>query len=125
MAGLLQPIHGTIAVCEPQPFWTPALQREFLGSNYRVHGCRSPRELTELIQRPRAVVVCDLTAQPSECLNWVATAAARNVPIAVCGSPQVSELEVVCRELGVRSFSPDLVSPAELAQLCRRWLKAV
>ncbi len=123
MPGIWQSIAGTIAVCERLPFWVPALQREFEHEPIAVRGCRTPRELSALISTRPAIAVCDVTAQPAECLNWFTTSTARSVPIVVCGSPAVAELEAVCRELGVRSFFPDIVPREELSQLCRRWLR--
>lgn len=123
MPGVMQPLAGTIAVCEPQPYWTPLLQRDFASSSYVVRSCRAPRELPGLIGSSPGVVICDVSAQPADFLNWFATPVSRRWPIIVCGSPRVAELEPVYRELGVRSFLPDLIPIEELAQLCRRWLK--
>jgi len=122
MAGVLQPVHGTVAVCEAQPFWTPALQREFVASAYVVRGCRTPRELPALISTPIAMVVCDVTQLTAETLRWLSLPESHRWPCVACGSPAVAELEPVFRELGVRSFLTDLVSASELATLCRRWL---
>jgi hypothetical protein len=122
MPGVMQTIAGTIAVCEPRPFLTPALQREFEHTPYHVRGCRSTRELPSLITTPFAVIVCDITTHPADGLNWFTTPLSQRWPSVVCGSPTVAELEPVFRELGVRSFLPDLISPQDLAQLCRRWL---
>lgn len=123
MPGMMQPMAGTIAVCESRPYWTPLLQREFESLPYLVSVCRAPRELPGIITSPNAVVICDVSTQPAEFLNWLAKPVSRRWPIIVCGSPDVAELESVYRELGVLSFLPELVSVRDLAQLCRRWLK--
>ncbi|HET6422102.1 MAG TPA: hypothetical protein VFG20_00370 [Planctomycetaceae bacterium] len=122
MPGVMQSAIGTILVCEPRSFWAPALQREFEQSAFFVRGCRSLRDLPGLMDLPRGIVVCDVTVQPAEFLNWFATPASRRWPSLVCASPATAELEPVFRELGVRSFQTDFIAPRELARICRRWL---
>lgn len=124
MAGVLQTVHGTILVCEPAPFWTPALQRELQQDSLLVRGCRTPNELDGLIAgHPHAMIVYDLNTGPAGCLGWLASRKSKSLRVIVCGMTTNAELEPVCRELGARSFIPDLISHADLAALCRRWLR--
>ncbi len=124
MAGVLQSVHGTILVCEPAPFWTPALQRELQQDSLLVRGCRTPNELDALIDKhPLAIIVYGLNTGPAGCLSWLASRKSQSLPVIICGSTTTAELEPVCRELGARSFLPDLISHADLAALCRRWLR--
>lgn len=126
MVGALQTVRGLIVVCERQPYWTPALQRELLSEPFHVRGCPSLRELDRLIStHPKAMVVMDLEADSAGCLAWLSTHVTRPVPSIICGSPSTSGLEPLCRELGALSFLPDYIPRSEMAALCRRWLTSV
>lgn len=117
-------VMGTVVVCEPRPFWAPALQREFTTEPYRVRGCPAPRDLDALLAKPaNSIVVYDLAVDPAAGLAWMAGQRGQIRPMLIIGSDATVELEPVCRELGARSFLVDLISRSELAALCRRWLQ--
>ncbi len=115
---------GTIVVCEPRAFWTPALQRELQPERHQVRGCHSLRELNAILMNDgKTIVVYDLSFQPEGCLTWLAGQHNGAVPTIVLGSKATAELEPVFREWGARSFVVDLISRTDLAALCRRWLR--
>jgi hypothetical protein len=119
-------LQQAVVVCEREPYWTPELQRQFLGSDVAVRGCRKWGELAPL-SRPyaRAVEVVDLDASPAEILAGLARRSAEPVPcpLVVLARPRFAELEWVLREAGVQAFYADLVPGDELARCCRRWLE--
>lgn len=124
MTGVLQVVRGAIVVCEPTPFWTPALQRALDREPYIVRGCRHAGELDVLAAaHETTVIVYELASNPAECLAWLAARRGTPRPTVVMGSEATAELESVCRELGAHSFIPELISRTGLADLCRRWMQ--
>jgi len=124
MSGVLQVVQGAIVVCEPTPFWTPALQRALDRDPYVVRGCRHAGELDVLAAaHGTTVIVYELASNPAGCLAWLAARRTRPLPTIVMGSETTAELESVCRELGAHSFIPELITRIDLADLCRRWLQ--
>ena len=112
-----------IVVHEKRPRWAPELQRQFVGEEVRVRGCRS---LADAVPRaadaaPR-VVVLDLEAAPAETLHFLGHwgPKARRWPVVVIGSTRTADLEWPARELGALAFLPEEVSGEDLARLCRR-----
>ncbi|MDP1797428.1 MAG: hypothetical protein Q8K78_08105 [Planctomycetaceae bacterium] len=111
-------------MCEPKPYWAPAMQREFHAEAFVVRGCRRPSELDALIVAHRTtIVICDLESGPANVLAWLASRQKAPIPTVISGSSSTAGLEAVCRELGVWSFLPDLIPHNEIAALCRRWLR--
>lgn len=125
MAGVMQPVQGSIAVYELTAYWAPTLQRAMHSEPYIIRGFRSVAELDRfIVSRPPTMVVYDLTADPGACLSWLSSRQAYAFPTIILGSATTAELEPICREWGVCSFKADVIPGHELAALCRRWMRS-
>ena len=116
-----------ILVCEPEPYWTPELQRRFLGTQITVRGCRKWSELEELSRSyEEAVRVVDFSPVASACLAGMAAASTSRArqALLLLVSAEAEELEWALRDGGAEAVFPDRISAEELARFCRRWLES-
>jgi DNA-binding response OmpR family regulator len=113
-----------ILVHEPEPYWTPELQRQFVDEPVTVRGCSSPVELDALRTNYDAVVIVFELASSSltTWLTWLTRRRIVDDPVVILGSPELAELEWTFRSAGVASFRIDPISGRELARQCRQWL---
>lgn len=113
-----------IAVFEKRPRWTPELQRQFVDEAVRVAGCRSTADLDVLLPAGRpGVIVLDLEAAATDCLQYLGRRAVRDSrrPVVVIGSDRTGSLEWALHEMGVVAFIyEDAVTGRDLARFCRR-----
>jgi hypothetical protein len=116
-----------ILVCEPEPYWTPELQRRFLGTQITVRGCRKWSELETLSRSyGRAVRLVDFHAVAVDCLPGMAREAdsAAPQPLLLLVDAETAELEWVLREGGAGAVLSDRIPADDLVQICRRWLQS-
>lgn len=117
----------TIIVFELQPRWEPELQRRFQGQSIRVRGCRSWKELSELVTPQSAnAVLIDLPDDMAECLQWMGRLVARpkHPPVVVLCSREAADLEWTLRDVGVREVLIEETSGERLVRTCRRLLSS-
>ena len=117
---------AAIAVFEKLPYWGPELQRQFEHSVIAVRECRSLCDLLPAVEPfDSALLVIDLAAGLSECLDWLGTdfqKQCHRIPVIALGSPETAELEWIRRDAGVTAFLPQFLAGDDLARLCRRQL---
>jgi len=114
---------AVIAIFEKLPYWGPELQRQLQLSRVTLIECRSVRDLfPSIVNFETVLVVVDLDAGLTDCIEWLGTRHSKPVPIVAIGSPTTAELEWILREAGVTAFLSDTVTGDDLAQLCRRQL---
>ena len=113
---------GEIAVLERQRWWTPELQRQFLGTDVQVRSGRSFRDLRSLLTPATRVLVVEFHVSPAECLQWLGgrSEASAECAVVVIGTAQSAEFEWLVRELGATHFVPETIGGAALATLCRK-----
>lgn len=113
---------GEIAVLERRPWWTPELQRQFLGTGVRVRSGSSFRDLRSLLTPEIRVLAIEFDVSPAECLQWLGGRAgiAAECPAIVIGTEQTAEFEWLVRELGATDFVPETIGGRALAALCRK-----
>lgn len=117
----------TILVCEPEPYWTPELQRQFLGSQIAVRGCRKWSEMTELSRSCEgAVRLVDFPAVAADCLAGMAGEIFRadHPPLLLLIDAGTEELEWTLRDGGADAVLSDRIAAKDLVQICRRWLQS-
>ena len=107
---------------ERRPWWTPELQRQFLGTDVRVRSGRSFRDLRTLLTPATRVLVLEFDVSPAECLQWLGgrSGMAAECSVVVIGTEESAELEWLVRELGATDFVPETIGGGALAVLCRK-----
>ena len=113
----------TLLIFERRPRWVPELERQFLGQDVRVRGCRSVKDvLKHCTPLANCVVILDLAAQPEDCLKTLERLMARSPSptILVVASAMDRELEWPVRELGATAFLEEPIPGDEMAEWCRR-----
>lgn len=124
----IMPPRRAVIVCEPQPYWTPELQRQFQQDSVAVRGCRKWSEIApQSGEFDQTVEVVELVEdRAAECLTGLLQRqrVGKSPPLIIVTSPRLATLENVLREAGVRAFFPDQPTGEDLARCCRRWLNA-
>ncbi len=123
----LRMLTPTLLVFERRPRWVPELQRQFLGQEVRVRGCRSLKDVEELLaDSPRSAAILELDADPGPALRTLARLMARSPSptILVVASPEYRELEWSVRELGAVAFLVEPIPGDEMAEYCRRQFRS-
>jgi DNA-binding NtrC family response regulator len=113
----------TLLIFERRPRWVPELERQFLGQDVRVRGCRSLKDVLEHCNASaNCVVILDLEAAPEEVLKTLARLMARSPSrtILIVASAAFRELEWPLRELGATAFLEEPIPGDEMAECCRR-----
>lgn len=113
----------TLLIFERRPRWVPELERQFLGQNVRVRGCRSIKDLLDRFHSsPKCLVILDLEADPDGCLDALARLMAHSLSptILVVASERYRELEWAIRELGATAFLEEPLPGDEMAECCLR-----
>ncbi len=119
---------ATVIVFEKRPRWTPELQRQFVGEDVRVRGCRSLSDVAQAGNTGGTVAVLDLDAAPADCLQFLGRSIQQRdcTPMIVIGSYRTADLEWNVRELGALAYLHGDCSGEEPARLCRRlWRKTL
>jgi DNA-binding NtrC family response regulator len=113
----------TLLIFERRPRWVPEMERQFLGQNVRVRGCRSVKDLLDRFHSsPKCLAILDLEADPEGCLNSLARLMAHSpLPtILVVASERYRDLEWPVRELGATAFLEEPLTGDKMAEWCLR-----
>lgn len=113
----------TLLIFERRPRWVPELERQFLGQNVRVRGCRSVKDLWDrFTTSSKCLLILDLDFDPEGCLITLARLMARSPSptILVVASEMHRNLEWTIRELGATAFLEEPIPGDEMAERCRR-----
>jgi hypothetical protein len=114
-----------VVVCEREPYWTPELQRQFLGERVTVRGCRKWSELVTLSQEfETALRIVDFDFIAAECLAGMAhdAASVNRQPLLLLVTGERAEFEWPLRDGGADAVLSNRIAADELARYCRRWL---
>jgi DNA-binding NtrC family response regulator len=113
----------TLLIFERRPRWVPELERQFLGQNVRVRGCRSVKDLWDRFHSsPKCLVILDLDSDLEGCLNTLPQLIAHSPSptILVTASENYRNLEWTVRELGATAILEEPLPGDHMAEWCLR-----
>lgn len=111
-----------IVVWESRPWWTPRLQRRFVGSEIAVRGVSAMRDVVETVAD---MVILDAAADPETMVRSCVVIRRRHPGtfVMVIVPPDLQAAEWRLREIGAGVVVRDDIGGDELARLCRHVLQ--